>query len=262
MIPILLIHHYERYRTYLDGQLCWNDGKPTHASSESQRQCPKCRTKWSYTQAKLEFQIFEKFCNGERSSSAARQIGCSRNTVLSHYRRFVGAMEDLIAKKLLDGGIATNPQTIDEVIQLERALRVGSTKRRASACRHLFLSGLEPDERKQELYAITLGVDITERVMAVQKTIEYLEAMKEYPTHILRNAVGAPPSIELQGLRGVPKPITQFSLVEILRMEAGSFLLRNFPRNPSPQCVELGDPWVRVWKTCRRIILKNYKKKK
>lgn len=243
----------DSYGVYLQEQLCWIDGVQTHASSESQRQCPKCRVKWSYVQSGLEFAIFEQFCNGERARRTSENLGCSRNTVNSHYRTFTNGMEDLVAKMLLEGSIATNPQSIDEVIKLEKALRVGSTRQRASACRYLFLTSLDRDERARRLFVQTLGRHLEWRIDMAMRTRAFEDARARglQPKSIRLCACESPPSINLG--RRETKP--QHGLMEAIGRELAAFIDRNYPPQlPSPACIALGKVWVNVWKVCRDAI--------
>jgi hypothetical protein len=248
----------DSYRSHLSGQLCWIDGEPTHASSETQRQCPRCRVKWSYVQIALEFAIFEQFCNGERARRAAENLGCSRNTVNSHYRSFTGGMENLVAKMLLEGTIATNPQSIEEVIKLEKALRVGSTRRRATACRYLFLSSLDGDDRARRLFPETLGRQLTWRIKEAKMTQTFEEARKRKPKKLMM-AVG---TYELESARNLrPKlQAPRHGLMEEIGRELSAFIERNYPPQlPSRACIELGEVWVKVWNACREVIKYSHK---
>ena len=244
------------YRHYLEGQLCWFDGEPTHASSENQRQCSKCRFKWSYIQSTLEFQIFERFCNGERTSPVARDLGCSRNTVASHFRNFAEEVEDIVAEMILEGTIATNPQTIEEVIHLEKALRVGSVKRRRRACLYLFLHSLDGVERTEKLFARTIGSFLETRVNMARRTQTFMESTDRRGSGpLLRNV--AAPAIHLRPFKPKTKP-----LIETIGEHLVDWIARHFPSRPTVACCKLGKKWVDVWQACRKSVLKDYKKKK
>lgn len=241
----------DSYRAYLGGRLCWIDGSRTHASSRTQRQCPRCRFKWSYVHADLEFSIFEKFCNGERARRAAVHLGCSRNTVHAHYGAFKAGMEELIAEMVLEGTIATNPQSIDEVVRLERALRAGSRNRRAAACRYLFLGSLEAGERSRRLFTRTLGARLESRISEAQLTSAFAagRSRSRRGRDIRWCVVAAPPDLSgTSRARGA-------RLLESIKAELAVFLFRNHPPAvPSAACVALGERWVEVWKVCRDTI--------
>lgn len=151
------------YREYLQRRLCWCDGTPTHASSGHQRQCPRCRTKWSYEQLTLEFRLFEEYVLGRRAADAVRLTGCAKNTALVHFHRFHAAVEEIIRDLLTEGVIATNPTSLADLRSLERALRAGSRSRRRLACRHLFFRSLTLEERTEALFESTLADEARER---------------------------------------------------------------------------------------------------
>jgi hypothetical protein len=245
----------ESYRRYLQEQLCWIDGEQTHSSSDSQRQCPKCRVKWSYTQASLEFAIFERFCNGERARKTAEALGCSRNTVMGHYRNFAQSMEDVVARMLIEERIATTPQSLDEVILLEKALRTGSKHRRTRACLYLFLNSLGPEERQGELFAVTLGAYILMRVKTAKLTRTFREVRGS--GNIRRYAAYMEPSVSLGGVRKTTEP-QRTRLIESIGQEISEFIEKYYALAlPSRACRKLGGMWVDVWKSCRKTIARS-----
>jgi hypothetical protein len=246
----------------LEQKLCWIDGTPTHDSSESQRQCPKCRVKWSYKQVALEFEIFKQFCNGERANHAAENLGCSRNTVSSHFASFTHHMEELVAEMLIEESIATNPQTLEEVKRLEKALRVGNKRRRSDACRYLFLNSLDGPERTRRLFPKVLGAYLVERIDAGKRTRAFEEMMeKEESKPIARKhsrcllAPGTPASLNLKDKPKKP------GLMREIGLELAALLASSYPpQKPSEACIELGETWVEVWKACRDTIKKSVKR--
>jgi hypothetical protein len=250
----------ESYRRYLQQQLCWIDGETTHASSDSQRQCPKCRVKWSYTQASLEFAIFERFCNGERSRKAAEALGCSRNTVMGHYRDFAQSMENVVAKMLVEERIATTPQSLDEVILLEKALRTGSERRRARACLYLFLNSLGPEERLQELFVATLASRLSLRIREAKLTQTFKAKGKQ--VRYYRYAVEMSEFLKFEGEWKPPQPEPaepkRTRLIESIKQEISDFIEKHYALVlPSQACRKLGDAWVDVWKSCRKTIARS-----
>jgi hypothetical protein len=250
----------ESYRRYLQEQLCWIDGEQTHASSDSQRQCPKCRVKWSYTQATLEFAIFERFCNGERARKAAEALGCSRNTVMGHYRSFSQSMEDVVARMLIEERIATTPQSLDEVILLEKALRTGSKHRRTRACLYLFLNSLGPEERLQELFAANFATRLTMRIREAKLTQTFKANGKQ--VRYYRYAVDSSESLEIEVERkpALPEPAEtkRTRLIESVGQEISEFIEKYYALAlPSRACRKLGGMWVDVWKSCRKTIARS-----
>jgi hypothetical protein len=261
------VNSIDAYRRYLRDQLCWIDGSPTCASSDSQRQCTSCRVKWSYIQTTLEFAIFEQFCNGERARKAAMSLGCSRNTVMSHYRTLMPEMEDLVARMLIEERIATTPQTVEEVIRLEKALRVGSIRKRGLACRFLFMNSLSPVERLEELFKATLAKKLQEKILMAKQARAFIDAQERRKaageresSKSVRKCFGGA-SIQL-GTKRVNRPEARPSaprrLVENIGKELWAFIAKHYPSSlPSPACQRLGDKWVGVWKECRKLIQSN-----
>ena len=140
------------YRRYLKDRRCWVDGTPTHASSEQQRQCPKCRLKWSFDNLTREMQLLEEFCLKQSASKAAGKLGCSKNTAIVHYRVFCRHMEEVIAKMIIAHEIALTPITSKELKSLEHALNGGREKQRFNACKHLFFISLGVEERMDLIF--------------------------------------------------------------------------------------------------------------
>lgn len=135
------------YRRYLEGRRCWVDGTPTHASSDQQRQCPKCRLKWSFDNLARQIQMLEEFCLKQSATQAAKKLGCSKNTAIAHYRIFSRHMEGIVAQMIVKEEIAVSPITSKELKSLERALNGGREKQRLNACKHLFFISLRVEER-------------------------------------------------------------------------------------------------------------------
>ena len=255
------VRSVDAYRGYLREQLCWIDGSPTCASSDSQRQCTSCRVKWSYVQLTLAFAIFEQFCNGERARRAAMNLGCSRNTVMSQYRSLMPNMEDLVARMLIEERIATTPQTVDEVIRLEKALRAGSVRKRGLACRFLFLNSLSVHERMEELFAVTLAKDLKLKILFARKTAAFLEAeeKRRKQDRAVTSLKMAIDTREGLGTKRVTKPVSSTGapqrLIESISKELGAFIAKHYPPSlPSPACRRLGQRWVNVWKECQKLI--------
>ena len=233
----------ENYQYYIAQTLCWLDGSVTHASSDEQRQCPKCRTKLSYTQISLELKILESFCNGHSASKAALLTGCAKNTALSHYRKFSKHMELGIASRLLDGSIATNPQSIDEVRLLEKALRVGSLKKRVKACFHLFMQSLLLNERMEMIFQACIAPELRAYIQLIAYRLENKTPTRKQ-TRLAAKAVPFGPFEKT--------PPTQPTLWERLRQHlVASFVTTE---TPSQACIQQGEEWVQVWLACQSLI--------
>ena len=52
----------EEFEHYLTRQRCWLDGAPTHKSHCGQRQCKRCRRKWSYKSLQRHWHLARLFC--------------------------------------------------------------------------------------------------------------------------------------------------------------------------------------------------------
>jgi len=156
------------YRRYLEGQLCWVDGTPTHLSCAPQRQCPKCRVKWSYIHKQARFKALMEFCSGSNASKISGRIGCAKNTALAYFHDFSQAMEEIVAGLIISGEIATRPTCKQEMRELDRALRSGHRKRRTKACRYLFFGALNFEERSVALFRKLLLPEIREHVKQVE----------------------------------------------------------------------------------------------
>lgn len=229
------------YKDFIDQQLCWIHGVPTHASSALQRQCPTCRTKWSYEHLALELAALEHYCRGENASETARRMGCAKNTALKHHASFRQGMERFIAEQLIAGTIATNPVTMEELGSLEKALRTGSNRRRGRACRHIFLRSLSFEERMEAIFQHNIVPEILSRT--------------EYAVNRLKSRGAEQPVILLAAERrqGIRKRPAQKSFRQIL-VEAWISFWRErrarFDQNcpyPSRVCEKLGKLWVLAW---------------
>lgn len=173
---------------------------------------------------------------------------------------------------ILAGTIATNPQTIEEVIQLEKALRVGSVKRRRRACLYLFRHSLDTPERTEKLFPRAIGSLLELKVRIAKKTQAFMESGKRRgPSPFLRNA----PDINIgsQPIKTRTKPLVEIgdsyrkrektrALIENIGDQLVDWIARHFPSRPTVACHKQGEPWVDVWKACRKTVLKNYKTKK
>jgi hypothetical protein len=149
-----------KYAQCLEKQLCFIDGYPTHGSSGRQRQCPKCKERWSYHHRRIEFRGLEGYCLGLSAADVASRIQCAKNTAQKYFRRFGEAMELLIANLLEKERIGIRPVTQSELISLERALRENKRRLRSRSCHHLFIHSLKADDRLRLLFENTIGGDL------------------------------------------------------------------------------------------------------
>lgn len=77
------------YEDHLTRRLCWVCHVPTHRSNQAQRQCPRCRRKWSYKRREIQLQLIRLFATGAvRPKSAADQLGIAYQTAWAHFLQF------------------------------------------------------------------------------------------------------------------------------------------------------------------------------
>ena len=76
------------YERHLIGQLRWGCHQATHRSSGRQRQCPRCRAKWSYHRRKAEWELLRAFALSTTAHHAARVVRCAYPTAYAAYTRF------------------------------------------------------------------------------------------------------------------------------------------------------------------------------
>jgi len=224
--------HVEIYRRYVTQMLCWLDGTPTHSSSDLQRQCPKCRQKWSYDWLGMELELLDLYCQGLSASAAARRSGRAKNTALNRFSHFSGRMEEIVAARLVDEDIATSPITVNEAKSLEKALRTGNRRRREKVCRHLFFNGLSFEERMQGIFLAHISGQV--RV--------WIDRAKTKRPHLFHSMGGG----SVRQTAKTPRRTFLESCMDLarrawLRMEAR--FDPNCPR-PSKSCERQGYPWV------------------
>ena len=69
------------YEKHQMGELCWECHAATHGSGKKQRQCPRCRGKWSHEQRRLQWEILKAFVLGATAHHTARTLRISYPTV-------------------------------------------------------------------------------------------------------------------------------------------------------------------------------------
>lgn len=91
------------FNSYLTKKLCWIDGAHTHASSERQRQCGRCRKKWSYEGVSKRWILAQEYCAGHNRREAAVAAGVDVHTAGRHYAAFEKALADRVLRMLRKG---------------------------------------------------------------------------------------------------------------------------------------------------------------
>lgn len=139
------------YTRFLDGCLCWHDGTPTHRSSGTQRQCPKCRAKWNFEGRRKHLRLLLEYCKGTRAGEAGRLAGASRNTAQATFRRLDRRATMLVKKLHGQGGISvvTEESTMRDLERLRR--HHGKRTPAEAVSRRIFFHGLDANERMQSL---------------------------------------------------------------------------------------------------------------
>lgn len=85
----------QEYEKHLIGELCWDCHEATKPSSGRQRQCPRCRRKWSYAQKQQQWALLRAFVLQASANHAAKSVGVSYPTAYTAFRRFREVLADL-----------------------------------------------------------------------------------------------------------------------------------------------------------------------
>jgi hypothetical protein len=226
--------NFDLCKKYAEEMLCWLDGVKTHASNLHQRQCPKCRTKWSYVRILQKLLLLEEYCNGENVSCAALKHKCSRNTVTAAFCGFNASMEETIGQMLLDGSIATNPQNCGELKSLEKALNTGKKHLRTRSCKHLFMNSLSYPERVEIIFREKIANPLDE-------AIESAEFRRNLRYGLVRMSV--PRSVPSSGSsadrldKKTIKALVKAKMLQQLRLK--------YPHLPE-KALDFGEFWIQV----------------
>lgn len=92
----MTIHDYERH---LVGQLCWECHAATVACHAQQRQCPRCRHKWSYERRRVRWELLKAFRLNATAHHAARVVRCHYSTAYNAYHRLRTALAEMSAEE-------------------------------------------------------------------------------------------------------------------------------------------------------------------
>ena len=91
------------FNRHLAEKLCWVDGAQTHRSSARQRQCPRCRRKWSYDGLAKKWMLAQEYCAGHTRREAAAATGVDVHTAGRHYSAFDLALAGYVRGLLAEG---------------------------------------------------------------------------------------------------------------------------------------------------------------
>lgn len=139
------------YTKFLEGGLCWYDGTPTHRSSGTQRQCPRCRAKWNFEGRRKHHRLVLEYCKETPAGEAGLIAGASRNTAQATFRKLDRRVTGLVQKLHRRGGISviTDETTLRDLERLRR--HPGKRTPAEAVSRRIFFHGLDNQERVQRL---------------------------------------------------------------------------------------------------------------
>ncbi len=87
------------YERHLVGLLCWSCHAATGPCNARQRQCPRCRKRWSYDRKRIHWELLKAFCLNPTAHHAARYIRCTYRTAHQTYMRFRLALGEMTAEE-------------------------------------------------------------------------------------------------------------------------------------------------------------------
>jgi len=153
------------FNRHVTQQLCWIDGSPTHVSSALQRQCPRCRRKWSYEGLSKRWLLAQEYCAGRNRRSAARAAGVDVHTAGRSYAEFDQALGDHLRNNLKLGrgwkfAAMRSSRTITTA-------RVTSEKQRLRWAAEFCMEGRPFDRRLQLLYDLVFSARV-ERLLRLK----------------------------------------------------------------------------------------------
>ena len=77
------------YERHILQQLCWICSVRTHRSNRAQRQCPRCRRKWSYRRRLTRIRLLRLFASGAVNPNvASTTLGVAYRTAWTHFLEF------------------------------------------------------------------------------------------------------------------------------------------------------------------------------
>lgn len=82
---LVTFHEYSRH---VREQLCWHCHARTHLSHARQRQCARCRHKWSYQRRRLQLDLLSMFSRHFNAAQAAKALRISYRTAWNHFMQF------------------------------------------------------------------------------------------------------------------------------------------------------------------------------
>ncbi len=148
------------FNRHLAKKLCWVDGVPTHRSSARQRQCPRCRRKWSYDGLAKMWMLAQEYCAGHTRREAAAATGVDVHTAGRHYAAFDLALAGYV-RGLLDEGkswVLGEGEKLHQV--LRKGLRSPTRRQKLRLAARLSFEKLRMRRRLELIYELTFAPKI------------------------------------------------------------------------------------------------------
>ena len=89
----------EDYERHLVGLLCWACHSATGRCNARQRQCPRCRKKWSYDRKRTRWELLKAFCLNATAHHAARFARCDYRTAYRVYMKLRLTLAEMTAEE-------------------------------------------------------------------------------------------------------------------------------------------------------------------
>src|SRR4051794_36798065 len=83
------------YERHLIGLLCWACHAATGACNPRQRQCPRCRKRWSYDRKRTRWELLKAFRLNATAHHASRFARCHYRTAYRAYMHFRPALAEV-----------------------------------------------------------------------------------------------------------------------------------------------------------------------
>lgn len=148
------------FNRHLAEKLCWIDGAPTHPSSARQRQCGRCRRKWSYDGLAKSWVLAQEYCAGSTRREAAAATEVDAHTAGRHYAAFELALATHV-RELLGAG---QGWALGDAERLHQVLREGvrspSRRQKLRLAARLCFEKLRMRKRLELIYELVFAPKI------------------------------------------------------------------------------------------------------
>ena len=111
------------YRNHVLNELCWVCDTRTQRCHAKQRQCPKCRVKWSFDHRKSELDILNAYCDPcvKNAFRASKTGKFSYQTALADFKKYDALVNQWLGK--IEKGQTKIMETKEEVFPDELKLK-------------------------------------------------------------------------------------------------------------------------------------------